>query len=101
LAGARSRPTPGIQTHLARVRRLSTPTGAPTRAHQHIDVAPHRRDRKEHPMTDETPGTAGITETDFAYLERLAAAAADSGLYGSGAKVKAQLLMKLIYGRDL
>ena len=52
-------------------------------------------------MTDETPGTAGITEADFAYLERLAAAAADSGLYGNGAKVKAQLLMKLIYGRDL
>ena len=52
-------------------------------------------------MTDETPGHAGMTEADFAYLERLAAAAADSGLYGSGAKVKAQLLMKLIYGRDL
>ena len=52
-------------------------------------------------MTDETPGRAGMTEADFAYLERLAAAAADSGLYGSGAKVKAQLLMKLIYGRDL
>ena len=52
-------------------------------------------------MTDETPGTAGITEADFAYLKRLAAAAADSGLYGNGAKVKAQLLMKLIYGRDL
>ena len=52
-------------------------------------------------MTDETPGHAGMTEADFAYLERLAAAAADSGLYGNGAKVKAQLLMKLIYGRDL
>ena len=52
-------------------------------------------------MTDETPGRAGMTEADFAYLERLAAAAADSGLYGGGAKVKAQLLMKLIYGRDL
>jgi hypothetical protein len=52
-------------------------------------------------MTDETPGIAGITEAEFAYLERLAAAAADSGLYGNGAKVKAQLLMKLIYGRDL
>ena len=52
-------------------------------------------------MTDETPGTAGITEADFAYLERLAAAAADSGLYGNGAKIKAQLLMKLVYGRDL
>ena len=52
-------------------------------------------------MTDETPGRAGMTEADFTYLERLAAAAADSGLYGSGAKVKAQLLMKLIYGRDL
>ena len=52
-------------------------------------------------MTDETPGHAGITEADFAYLERLAAAAADSGLYGSGAKIKAQLLMKLVYGRDL
>jgi len=52
-------------------------------------------------MTDEIPGRAGMTEADFAYLERLAAAAADSGLYGSGAKVKAQLLMKLIYGRDL
>ena len=52
-------------------------------------------------MTDETPGRAGMTEVDFAYLERLAAAAADSGLYGSGAKAKAQLLMKLIYGRDL
>jgi hypothetical protein len=42
-----------------------------------------------------------MTEADFAYLERLAATAADSGLYGSGNKVKAQLLMKLIYGRDL
>lgn len=52
-------------------------------------------------MTDETPGRAGMTEADFAYLERLAAAAADSGLYGSGAKIKAQLLMKLVYGRDL
>ena len=52
-------------------------------------------------MTDEIPGRAGMTEADFTYLERLAAAAADSGLYGSGAKVKAQLLMKLIYGRDL
>jgi hypothetical protein len=52
-------------------------------------------------MTDETPGHAGMTEADFAYLERLAAAAADSGLYGSGAKIKAQLLMKLVYGRDL
>ena len=52
-------------------------------------------------MTSEAPGHAGLTEADFAYLERLAAAAADSGLYGSGAKIKAQLLMKLIYGRDL
>jgi hypothetical protein len=52
-------------------------------------------------MTDAPPGDAGITEADFAYLERLASAAADSGLYGSGAKTKAQLLMKLIYGRDL
>ncbi len=52
-------------------------------------------------MTSEAPGHAGMTEADFAYLERLAATAADSGLYGSGAKIKAQLLMKLIYGRDL
>ena len=52
-------------------------------------------------MTSEAPGHAGMTEHDFAYLERLATAAADSGLYGSGAKTKAQLLMKLIYGRDL
>ncbi len=52
-------------------------------------------------MTDEAPGRAGMTEADFTYLDRLASAAADSGLYGSGAKVKAQLLMKLIYGRDL
>jgi hypothetical protein len=52
-------------------------------------------------MTDETPGRAGLTEADFTYLERLAAAAADSGLYGSGSKVKPQLLMKLVYGRDL
>ena len=52
-------------------------------------------------MTDETPGHAGMTEADFAYLERLAAAAAESGLYGRSANVKAQLLMKLIYGRDL
>ncbi|HEX4344680.1 MAG TPA: hypothetical protein VHZ31_03865 [Solirubrobacteraceae bacterium] len=53
-------------------------------------------------MTNEAPGHAGMTEADFAYLERLAAAAADSGLYGgTGARVKAQLLMKLIYGRDL
>ena len=46
-------------------------------------------------MTDETPGGAGMTEADFAYLERLAAAAAESGLYGRSANVKAQLLMKL------
>ena len=52
-------------------------------------------------MTDMTPGHAGMTEADFAYLERLAAAAAESGLYGRSANVKAQLLMKLIYGRDL
>lgn len=52
-------------------------------------------------MTSELPGHAGITEADFAYLERLAAAAAESGLYGSGNRVRAQLLMKLIYGRDL
>jgi hypothetical protein len=43
----------------------------------------------------------GLTQADFAYLERLATVAAESGLYGSGAKTKAQLLMKLIYGRDL
>jgi hypothetical protein len=47
-----------------------------------------------------SPGR-GLTQADFAYLERLATVAADSGLYGSGAKTKAQLLMKLIYGRDL
>ena len=35
-------------------------------------------------MTSELPGHAGITEAEFAYLERLAAAAADSGLYGTG-----------------
>jgi hypothetical protein len=52
-------------------------------------------------MTDDAPGAAGMTEHDFATLERLASSAADSGLYGSGAKIKAQLLMKLIYGRDL
>jgi len=52
-------------------------------------------------MTSELPGHAGITEAQFAYLERLAAAAADSGLYGTGNRVRAQLLMKLIYGRDL
>jgi hypothetical protein len=52
-------------------------------------------------MTSEAPGHAGLTEADFVYLERLAATAADSGLYGSGNKIKAQLLMKLIYGRDL
>jgi len=52
-------------------------------------------------MTDSPPGRAAMTQADFAYLERLAAAAADSGLYGSGNKIKAQLLMKLIYGRDL
>jgi hypothetical protein len=52
-------------------------------------------------MTDSPPGAAGMTEADFAYLERLASAAADSGLYGTGNKIKAQLLMKLIYGRDL
>ena len=52
-------------------------------------------------MTSELPGHAGITEAEFAYLERLAAAAADSGLYGTGNRVRAQLLMKLIYGRDL
>jgi hypothetical protein len=58
-----------------------------------------RQQRKT--MTDDTTDQATITEAEFAYLERLAAAAADSGLYGSGARVKAQLLMKLIYGRDL
>jgi hypothetical protein len=42
-----------------------------------------------------------MTQAEFTYLERVAALAADSGLYGSGAKTKAQLLMKLIYGRDL
>jgi hypothetical protein len=42
-----------------------------------------------------------MTQEDFDYLQRLASAAADSGLYGGGAKTKAQLLMKLIYGRDL
>ncbi len=47
------------------------------------------------------PTGTTITEAEFAYLERLAQAAADSGLYGNGSKVKAQLLMKLIYGRDL
>lgn len=53
-------------------------------------------------MTDSPPGSAGMTQVDFAYLERLAASAAASGLYGgSGDKAKAQLLMKLIYGRDL
>jgi len=52
-------------------------------------------------MTSELPGHAGITEAEFVYLERLAAAAADSGLYGTGNRVRAQLLMKLIYGRDL
>jgi len=54
-------------------------------------------------MTDPSPAPArsAITEADFAYLERLAQAAADSGLYGNGNKTKAQLLMKLIYGRDL
>jgi hypothetical protein len=43
----------------------------------------------------------GLTQADFAYLERLATVAAESGLYGSGSKTRAQLLMKLIYGRDL
>lgn len=52
-------------------------------------------------MTDSPPGRAAMTQADFAYLELLAAAAADSGLYGNGNRVKAQLLMKLIYGRDL
>ena len=53
-------------------------------------------------MTDSPPGPAGMTQADFVYLERLAASAAASGLYGgSGDKAKAQLLMKLIYGRDL
>jgi len=52
-------------------------------------------------MSDSPPGRVAMTQADFAYLERLAAAAADSGLYGGGNKIKAQLLMKLIYGRDL
>ena len=52
-------------------------------------------------MSDTTNGRPRMTEAEFAYLERLAAAAADSGLYGAGNRVKAQLLMKLIYGRDL
>jgi hypothetical protein len=52
-------------------------------------------------MSASPPRRQTITEPEFAYLERLASTAADSGLYGSGAKTKAQLLMKLIYGRDL
>jgi len=52
-------------------------------------------------MTDSPSGRAAMTQAEFTYLERVAALAADSGLYGSGAKTKAQLLMKLIYGRDL
>ena len=52
-------------------------------------------------MQPSPTGRGEMTEADFAYLERLAAAAADSGLYGRGSNVRAQLLMKLIYGRDL
>ena len=52
-------------------------------------------------MTHSPSGRAAMTQAEFTYLERVAALAADSGLYGSGAKTKAQLLMKLIYGRDL
>ena len=52
-------------------------------------------------MTTSPSGRAAMTQAEFTYLERVAALAADSGLYGSGAKTKAQLLMKLIYGRDL
>ncbi len=52
-------------------------------------------------MTNSPSGRAAMTQAEFTYLERVAALAADSGLYGSGAKTKAQLLMKLIYGRDL
>lgn len=52
-------------------------------------------------MTSSPSGRAAMTQAEFTYLERVAALAADSGLYGSGAKTKAQLLMKLIYGRDL
>jgi len=52
-------------------------------------------------MTNSPSGRAAMTQAEFTYLERVAGLAADSGLYGSGAKTKAQLLMKLIYGRDL
>lgn len=52
-------------------------------------------------MTSSHSGRSAMTQAEFTYLERVAALAADSGLYGSGAKTKAQLLMKLIYGRDL
>jgi hypothetical protein len=52
-------------------------------------------------MSNSPSGRAAMTQSEFTYLERVAALAADSGLYGSGAKTKAQLLMKLIYGRDL
>ena len=52
-------------------------------------------------MTSSPSGRAAMTQAEFTYLERVAGLAADSGLYGSGAKTKAQLLMKLIYGRDL
>ena len=52
-------------------------------------------------MSTSPSGRAAMTQAEFTYLERVAALAADSGLYGSGAKTKAQLLMKLIYGRDL
>jgi len=75
--------------------------GAPLRAPTKRRIAAGDVTAKENPMTDQRPGVAGMTEHDFAYLERLASSAADSGLYGGGAKIKAQLLMKLIYGRDL
>lgn len=52
-------------------------------------------------MSTSPSGRAAMTQAEFTYLERVATLAADSGLYGSGAKTKAQLLMKLIYGRDL
>jgi hypothetical protein len=52
-------------------------------------------------MSTSPSGRAAMTQAEFTYLERVSGLAADSGLYGSGAKTKAQLLMKLIYGRDL
>lgn len=52
-------------------------------------------------MSDSPSGRRAMTQADFEYLERLAQCAAQSGLYGGATRIRAPLLMKLIYGHDL